>query len=77
MIAERASDHGVTIGYVNTVGGQDDLVFDGGSIICDRKGDCSLGPLFRRIVDGDGLSVSSFSSEVRVRIDGYRYHIIR
>jgi len=39
MIAERASDHGLTIGYVNTVGGQDDLVFDGGSIICDRKGE--------------------------------------
>ena len=39
MIAERASDHGLTIGYVNTVGGQDELVFDGGSIICDRKGE--------------------------------------
>ena len=38
MIAERASDHGLTIGYVNMVGGQDELVFDGGSIICDRKG---------------------------------------
>ena len=38
MIAERASDHGLTIGYVNTVGGQDELVFDGGSIICDREG---------------------------------------
>ena len=38
MIAERASGHGLTVAYVNMVGGQDELVFDGGSIICDSKG---------------------------------------
>ena len=38
MIAQRASDHGLAVAYVNTVGGQDELVFDGGSIICDATG---------------------------------------
>ena len=38
MISERASDHGLTVAYVNTVGGQDELVFDGGSVICDASG---------------------------------------
>ena len=38
MIVERASGHGLTVAYVNMVGGQDELVFDGGSIICDSLG---------------------------------------
>ena len=38
MIAQRASDHGLTVAYVNTVGGQDELVFDGGSIVYDADG---------------------------------------
>ena len=47
MIAERASDHGLVVAYVNTVGGQDELVFDGGSIICDSIGGLvSRGPAF-------------------------------
>ena len=35
MLANRASDNGIYIAYVNTVGGQDELVFDGASIILD------------------------------------------
>ena len=47
MIAERASAHGLTVAYVNTVGGQDELVFDGGSIICDSNGGLlARGPAF-------------------------------
>jgi len=38
MLAERAGDYGVTLAYVNTVGGQDELVFDGGSLIIDGRG---------------------------------------
>ena len=38
MIAQRASDHDLTVAYVNTVGGQDELVFDGGSIVYDADG---------------------------------------
>ncbi|SUZ50978.1 uncharacterized protein METZ01_LOCUS3832 [marine metagenome] len=47
MIAERASDHGLTVAYVNTVGGQDELVFDGASIIYDANGRLlARGPAF-------------------------------
>jgi NAD+ synthase (glutamine-hydrolysing) len=38
MIQTRASDHAVVVCYVNAVGGQDELVFDGQSIIYDERG---------------------------------------
>src|SRR5262245_5414995 len=38
MIATRASDNLVVVCYVNMVGGQDELVFDGHSIIADERG---------------------------------------
>ena len=47
MIAQRASDHGLAVAYLNTVGGQDELVFDGSSIICDATGELvARGPAF-------------------------------
>jgi NAD+ synthase (glutamine-hydrolysing) len=39
MISERASDNKVVIAYLNTVGGQDELVFDGGSFVVDKAGE--------------------------------------
>jgi NAD+ synthase (glutamine-hydrolysing) len=38
MVAERAADYGAYVLYVNTVGGQDELVFDGNSVIFDPHG---------------------------------------
>ncbi|MBI4332160.1 MAG: NAD+ synthase [Chloroflexi bacterium] len=38
MISTRASDHTVIVAYVNLVGGQDELVFDGGSMVYDEQG---------------------------------------
>ena len=38
MLATRASDNGVYLAYVNVVGGQDELVFDGGSMVFDPTG---------------------------------------
>ena len=38
MLIERASDHGLFIAYVNQVGGQDELVFDGSSVVIDPEG---------------------------------------
>jgi NAD+ synthase (glutamine-hydrolysing) len=38
MIGDRAADYGVYVAWVNTVGGQDELVFDGNSLIFDPKG---------------------------------------
>lgn len=38
MIATRAADNAVIVVYLNMVGGQDELVFDGGSMVCDEQG---------------------------------------
>ncbi|MDX9714303.1 MAG: NAD+ synthase [Dissulfurispiraceae bacterium] len=38
MISTRAFDNGVFIAYLNSVGGQDELVLDGGSFIVDQNG---------------------------------------
>lgn len=38
MLATRAADASCALVYVNQVGGQDELVFDGGSLIVDARG---------------------------------------
>jgi NAD+ synthase (glutamine-hydrolysing) len=38
MLSTRAADASVPIAYVNLVGGQDELVFDGGSVVFDEQG---------------------------------------
>jgi NAD+ synthase (glutamine-hydrolysing) len=38
MLAERALESGVPVVYVNLVGGQDELVFDGASMVVDERG---------------------------------------
>jgi NAD+ synthase (glutamine-hydrolysing) len=38
MLATRASDYVVALGYVNLIGGQDELVFDGSSLVFDADG---------------------------------------
>jgi NAD+ synthase (glutamine-hydrolysing) len=47
MLATRAVDNNVIIAYVNAVGGQDELVFDGQSLILNEKGEVlARGPAF-------------------------------
>lgn len=38
LLERKARDNGVSIVYVNLVGGQDELVFDGGSMVYDHSG---------------------------------------
>lgn len=38
MLSTRARDHTVAIAYVNLVGGQDELIFDGNSMVLDEQG---------------------------------------
>ncbi|HXV67868.1 MAG TPA: NAD+ synthase [Nitrospira sp.] len=38
MLATRARENGVIVTYTNTVGGQDELVFDGNSVVVDQDG---------------------------------------
>ena len=39
MLATRAADNELFLAYVNMVGGQDELVFDGGSVVFDPQGE--------------------------------------
>lgn len=39
MISTRASDNAAIVAFCNLVGGQDELVFDGGSLIFDQQGE--------------------------------------
>jgi NAD+ synthase (glutamine-hydrolysing) len=39
MLSARASDNMVIIAYLNAVGGQDELVFDGHSLVVDERGE--------------------------------------
>ena len=39
LLQRRALDHNLAIIYVNLVGGQDELVFDGGSLVIDCRGE--------------------------------------
>ena len=39
MLAKRSRDNGLYLAYVNLVGGQDELVFDGGSMVFDHTGE--------------------------------------
>jgi NAD+ synthase (glutamine-hydrolysing) len=38
LLAQRATENGLPVVYVNLVGGQDELVFDGGSLVIDARG---------------------------------------
>ena len=42
MLATRASDNGMFVAYVNLVGGQDELVFDGASMILNPAGEVAV-----------------------------------
>ena len=57
MVATRAADNGLHVAYLNTVGAQDELVFDGASLICDASGQVvARGPAFEEsllVVDLD------------------------
>lgn len=60
----RARDVGLPIAYVNLLGGQDELVFDGNSFFMDREGQVVMrAPPFQ-----EGTYVASFSRDARGRV---------
>ena len=67
MIATRAADNELIVAYLNLVGGQDELIFDGSSLVCDASGEAiARGPAFEEalvVVDLDVESV--FRSRLR------------
>jgi len=60
MLATRAVDSVAIVAFCNLVGGQDELVFDGGSIIVDERGDLiARGPQFEEGLVVADLEVAS------------------
>lgn len=61
VVAARAKTHQVPIAYVNIVGGQDDIVFDGGAFLAAPDGSLSApAPAFQ-----DHLLYADYDSEAR------------
>lgn len=61
MLRTRAADNAAVVAFCNLVGGQDELVFDGGSVIIDERGDViARGAQFEEdfiVADIDGAAV--------------------
>ena len=76
VLRQRISEGGVPVAYVNLVGGQDELVFDGASFVMDTKGDVTQrSPAFTEdlylaefVVDGQG-AVAPVATECAVPLD--------
>lgn len=67
MLSTRAADNKTAVVFVNMVGGQDELIFDGGSIIFDSAGEpVAQGPLFEEaLVVADCHLESVFHERLR------------
>ena len=63
MLATRAADSGAIVAYVNLVGGQDELVFDGCSVIFDEEGE----PLARARAFAEDLLIADLEIEAVFR----------
>jgi NAD+ synthase (glutamine-hydrolysing) len=58
MLSQRAKENDVVISYTNTVGGQDELIFDGQSMVLGRKGNVlALGKQFQEELLTKDISV--------------------
>lgn len=60
LIRQRAAAHQTYVAYLNTIGGQDELVFDGNSLICDPNGKTAArGPAFQEALIIADLDLSA------------------
>jgi NAD+ synthase (glutamine-hydrolysing) len=73
LVARRAAEAGCPIAYVNAVGGQDELVFDGDSLVVAADGTVlARGPQFR-----ESLVVTDLELPEGVRTPGWEEHVQR
>ena len=81
MIADLARDNGVTMAFCNLVGGQDELVFDGHSLIVRPDGEViARGPQFEDalVLDGDVAEPLPAEEEVyRALVTGVRDYVTK
>ena len=70
MIATRAADNELFVAYINTVGGQDELVFDGASLVYDMNGELvARGPAFEESLVIADLDIEAVCRAPRPRKD--------
>ena len=68
MLCKRAKDHSVFIAYVNQVGGQDELVFDGTSLIISPHGDIlSRGKQFEEDLLLYDINIDQLKSQTKAK----------
>ena len=71
MVSSRAVDHRLFVAYLNTVGGQDELVFDGNSIVCGPQGQTlAKGPAFEEALIVADLDIDSVPGDTSSGIVG-------
>jgi NAD+ synthase (glutamine-hydrolysing) len=68
MLSKQASDNNVIIAYLNTVGGQDELVFDGHSLVINEKAE--LIAEGRRFEEGDIIVDLHFGDVITDKLHG-------
>jgi len=69
-VAARARETGLPVVYVNQVGGQDELVFDGGSFAMDGGGQlCQRSPFYQ-----SHISLLSYSSDAGLEVSDISSH---
>jgi NAD+ synthase (glutamine-hydrolysing) len=72
LVTRRASEAGAALAYVNLVGGQDELVFDGDSLIVDADGrKCARALQFRPHLLVADLELPTGNSEVAGLLDAH------
>jgi NAD+ synthase (glutamine-hydrolysing) len=68
LLSQRARENNVAIAYLNLIGGQDDLLFDGGSLLIEADGRIAA----RAPVFGDALLIAEYDSgERRFRAENW------
>lgn len=71
LLKERNLETGLAIAYLNLVGGQDDIVFDGGSFAINQQGNCiAQASFFEEDLLDIKLSERQFSSDKLLSIPG-------
>lgn len=60
MMSKRAQEGKLPIVYVNTVGGQDELVFDGGSMVLNQRGEvCQSAGFYQEVLTAVDMEINT------------------
>ncbi|GAA1006812.1 NAD+ synthase [Nocardiopsis tropica] len=74
VVAQRVAEGGAPVIYVNLVGGQDELVFDGDSFVCTADGAPAAGPQF--VEHTQFADVPSLGRERADTVDGWQVETV-